>query len=271
MAATTHPRRRLPRLPRLTAAVAAALAGTLAAAVVDTSVASPAAADPPGRRIVDHRVRAGETVTGLAVRYHAWTAELVARNHLGPAATIRTGQHLEIPVVLAALSQHRAHHHRGHHRAHHRAHHRVARPRPVHRADPARAAVRRTVAGAAARHGVDPQLALAVAWQESGWQMDRRSSAGAIGAMQVLPATGAWMSLYEGRRLRLHRLGDNAAAGTRLLGVLRDATGSRRRTVAAYYQGLGALREHGLYGETRHYVADVLAIRHRLESGLPPA
>jgi len=127
------------------------------------------------------------------------------------------------------------------------------------------------VAHTATRHGVDPQLALAVGWQESGWRMDVRSSAGAIGVMQVLPATGAWMSLYEGRRLHLHRLADNATAGVRLLRVLHEETRSRRRAVGAYYQGLGAVREHGLFGETRHYVANVFAIRHRLEAGRPPA
>ena len=101
--------------------------------------------------------------------------------------------------------------------------------------------------------------------------MDVRSTAGAIGAMQVLPATGAWMSLYEGRRLRLHRLADNATAGVRLLSVLHQQTSTRRRAVGAYYQGLGAVHEHGLYRETRAYVRNVLAIRHRLEAGGPPA
>ena len=58
---------------------------------------------PSGRRIVDHRVRPGETATGLAVRFHAWTAELIARNHLGADGHIRVGQRIEIPVVVAAL------------------------------------------------------------------------------------------------------------------------------------------------------------------------
>ena len=127
------------------------------------------------------------------------------------------------------------------------------------------------VARTAARHGVDPQLALAVSWQESGWQMDRRSSAGAIGAMQVLPSTATWMSLYEGRRLHPHRLADNATAGVRLLSVLEGETSNRRRAVAAYYQGLGAVRDHGIYPVSRPYVRNVLAIKHRLEAGRPPA
>jgi transglycosylase-like protein with SLT domain/LysM domain-containing protein len=230
---------------------------------------------PPGRRILDHRVQPGETVTGLAVRYHAWTAELIAHNHLGASGGIRVGQHLEIPVVLSALPHHQsAHHHAAQHHSaqpHSAQHHSAPQHTQPAPAPPGTATVRRTVARTAVRHGVDPQLALAVSWQESGWQMGRRSDAGAIGAMQVLPGTGAWMSLYEGRRLHLHRLADNATAGVRLLRVLGDETGSRRHLVGAYYQGLGAVRSHGLYGETRHYVANVLAIKGRLEAGRPPA
>ncbi len=244
---------------------------------------------PPGRRIVGHTVRPGESATGLAVRYHAWTAELIRHNHLGSAAHLYVGQRLEIPVVLSALprtgaairtpaggaqrpaqrqTSHRAQEQAGHqtgHRTGHQKGHRAGR------ATPGRGTVRRAVADAARRAGVDPQLALAVSWQESGWQMDRRSQAGAIGAMQVLPATGEWMSLYAGRDLRLRDLADNATAGATLLRVLAGETSTTRRAVAAYYQGLGAVREHGLYGETRAYVANVKAIRRHLEAGRPPA
>jgi transglycosylase-like protein with SLT domain/LysM domain-containing protein len=246
-------------LPRL---LASGLLG--AALVLGTAPAGTAADDlPAGRRLVDHRVRPGETATGLAVRFHAWTAELIAHNHLGGDATLRVGRHLEIPVVLAALP----HRHHRHHRAGHPARH----DRSDHRSTPSRGRVRSVVARTAVRHGVDPQLALAVSWQESGWQMDRRSSAGAIGAMQVLPGTADWMSLYAGRRLHPHRLADNATAGVQLLRVLGSETASRRRAVGAYYQGLGAVRAHGLYGETRAYVANVLALHRRLEAGRPPA
>jgi hypothetical protein len=127
------------------------------------------------------------------------------------------------------------------------------------------------VARTARRHRVDPQLALAVSWQEAGWQMHHVSSANAIGAMQVLPSTARWMELYAGRRLRLRRLADNAEAGVRLLDVLGEHTRRRAHRIGAYYQGLGAVREHGLYGETRTYVANVVAIKRRLEAGRPPA
>lgn len=123
----------------------------------------------------------------------------------------------------------------------------------------------------ARRHGVDPELALAVSWQEAGWQMHHVSSAGAIGAMQVLPATGAWMSMYAGRHLRLHRTHDNVLAGVLLLGVLNHMTHTRRHQIGAYYQGIGSVQRHGLHAGTRHYVDNVLALKRRLEHGWNPA
>jgi hypothetical protein len=79
------------------------------------------------------------------------------------------------------------------------------------------------------------------------------------------------MSRYAGRRLHPRRLADNATTGVRLLSVLDSETPNQRRAVAAYCQGLGAVRSDGLYGETRAYVANVLALKRRLEAGLPPA
>ena len=131
--------------------------------------------------------------------------------------------------------------------------------------------MRQAIVRASRREGVDPQLSLAVSWQEAGWRMHHVSSAGAIGAMQVLPSTAKWMELYVGRDLKPRRLRDNVAAGVTLLDVLAAETVSRARQVGAYYQGLGAVRRHGLYDDTRAYVDNVLAIKHRLEAGRPPA
>ena len=88
-----------PTLPRL---LASGLVG--AALVLGSAPAGAASGEPSSaRRIVDHRVRPGDTATGLAVRFHAWTAELIARNDLGPDGRMRVGQRIEIPVVVAAL------------------------------------------------------------------------------------------------------------------------------------------------------------------------
>jgi soluble lytic murein transglycosylase-like protein len=248
------------------------LPGTqLAAAAVETPSAT-ATHDqlPPGRRLVSYTVRPGDTATALAVRFHAWTAELISHNHLGPAGTIYVGQRLRIPVVVAAVRKERRQ--TRHHNApagKHAGKRAGKRARWKH-ADPSRATVRRVIVRTARRHGVDPQLALAISWQEAGWQMHHVSSADAIGAMQVIPATGIWMSMYAERRLRLHDVHDNVLAGVLLLKVLDNLTTSHRQQIAAYYQGLGAVRAHGLYPDTRRYVANVRAIKRRLEHGHSP-
>lgn len=241
---------------------AAGLAGSL---VLVPVLACPASADherlPRGRTPTPYVVRPGDTATGLAVRFHAWTAELVAHNHLGPGGSLRVGQRIVVPVVTDRTDD----------RDEDRDRDRGDREPAWRHPDPSRGEVRRVVARTARRHGVDPQLALAVSWQEAGWQMHHVSSADAVGAMQVLPSTARWMEQYAGRRLHLRRLADNAEAGVLLLDVLGEHTGARRHLIGAYYQGLGAVREHGLYEETRAYVANVVAIERRLEAGRPPA
>jgi LysM repeat protein len=288
---------RLPRLlTRLTGTVGATTAGAVLLLGSPVPTAGPVAdlpdsrtadtpgedlalvaADPhrwaghPGRHVVRYRVRAGDTATGLAVRFHAWTDELLSINHLGRSAGLYVGQRIRIPVVSAAVRRHRASHAHRTHRARHahpRRHHRAARPWTND--DASRSRVRRLVTRAATHRGVDPDLALAIAWQESGWQQHRYSSAGAIGVMQVLPGTARWMSSYAGRRLNPYGLHDNITAGVLLLRVLRGETGPRK-AVGAYYQGLGAVQRHGLYPSTRAYVRDVVALRRRLLRGWDPA
>jgi LysM repeat protein len=258
-----------------TRAIPRLLAGLLATAVVGAgfAIASPAEARhgdlPPGRTLTHHTVRAGETATGLAVRYHAWTNELIRYNHLGSRGHVYVGQRLVIPQVTARL------HHKPKRSARHHHHHHSRAPKATARtwkhADPSRATVRATIIRTARAHGVDPELALAISWQESGWQMHHVSWASAIGAMQVLPSTGTWMSLYAGRPLKLTRLGDNVLAGVLLLKVLDQNTRTQRHQIAAYYQGLGAVREHGLYRDTERYVANVQLLKRGLERGWRPA
>jgi len=235
--------------------------------------ASPAAADherlPGNRDLTAYVVKPGDTATGLAVRIHAWTAELMSHNHLGSSGALRVGQRLEIPVVTSRADDSGS-------TAGTDAGPGTSKDTDKGKdggrtADPGRERVRTVITRIAKHRGVDPQLALAVSWQEAGWQMHHVSSAGAIGAMQVLPGTARWMESYADRDLRLRTLRDNATAGVLLLDVLREHTRSRRHQVGAYYQGLGAVQRHGLYDETVPYVDNVLAIKKRLERGDPPS
>lgn len=259
-----HPRPCRTRPPRRAARCAAGL--VLAVATL-SGLAAPAHADheqlPAGRTLVSYVVKSGDTASGLAVRFHAWTAEIVSHNHLDGAGGLRVGERIEIPVVRAGSAP-----------GGNKGGNKGGKGRTTQmwqHPDRDREKVRRVVAGAARNHGVDPQLALAISWQESGWQMGVVSGAHAIGAMQVLPSTARWMEHYAGRPLDLRKLGDNARAGVLLLRVLARHTHRRTHKIGAYYQGLGAVQRHGLYEETKAYVANVEAIKRRLEGGRSPS
>ena len=214
-----------------------------------------------GARIRHYRVRAGDTVSVLALRFRVPAARLAAENHLGRRMTIYTGQTLRIRGT-----------------AHRRA--AAAAPRrpgsgalaasvAYHRRllaarwTPDRATVRAIIRHTAADLGVDPALALAVAQQESGFRQDVVSRADAIGVMQVLPSTGRWLSVaVVGRPLNLLRTRDNVIAGVSLLRVLTNAA-PLGPAVAGYYQGLASVRRNGMYADTRRYVRNVLALRQR--------
>ncbi|XVX18829.1 lytic transglycosylase [Actinomycetota bacterium] len=122
---------------------------------------------------------------------------------------------------------------------------------------PSRMETKAIIEKTARRHGVDPKLALAVAYQESGWDQSQVSVANAVGAMQVIPTSGEWASNMVGQRLDLRKTQDNATAGVAILRYLTREAGSLDHAIAGYYQGLGSVRQHGLYSDTRRYVANV--------------
>ncbi|NYG58001.1 hypothetical protein BJ980_000924 [Nocardioides daedukensis] len=266
---------RPPLLGRLARLVAATSAGALMFTLSPTLTSQASAEEklPPGRDLVPYTVKAGDTATGLAVRYHAWTRELISYNDLDGNGRLRVGQRIQIPVVTAAARKSRT---SGSSATSNTRQAKPAAPRTrststAWQTRPSKAAVRNVIIRTARGHGVDPQLALAVSWQEAGWQMHHVSSANAIGAMQVLPGTGDWMEGYAGRTLDLRNVYDNVAAGVLLLKVLGQQTSSTTHQVAAYYQGLGAVRRHGIYRDSVRYVRNVKALQDRLESGWDPS
>lgn len=263
----------------LTTVLATPAGGTSPTAVTSASTSAVAASaalreDSGKRRIVRYRVRRGDTATGLAVRYHAWTAELIELNDLGPSGALVAGRTIRIPIVVdragGSTKKKSTTQRKKSTRQKSRRKKQAQACSSCRSAQPRRQQVRRVIARTARRHGVDPQLALAISWQESGWRMSPVSSAGAIGAMQVLPTTATWMSFYAGRPLRLRSLRDNATAGVLMLKVLRGMVDGRREVIAAYYQGPGAVQRHGIYPVSRPYVANVLAIKRALERGRQP-
>jgi soluble lytic murein transglycosylase-like protein len=109
----------------------------------------------------------------------------------------------------------------------------------------------------AATHGVDPRLVRAVVQVESAYQPRARSRKGALGLMQVMPATG--------RRYGAGNLFDprtNLDAGIRHLKSLLQKF-ELTLALAAYNAGEEAVRRfNGVppYRETRSYVSRILSL-----------
>jgi soluble lytic murein transglycosylase-like protein len=113
-------------------------------------------------------------------------------------------------------------------------------------------------------YGVSPDLAEAVAWQESGWQNDVVSTADARGVGQLLPGTAAFVNDLLGTDLQLSAPADNIRLQVRYLAYLLRATGNRTcEAVASYYPGFGMLERVGVLPESQAYVRSVLGLRPR--------
>jgi LysM repeat protein len=206
-----------------------------------------------GRTVIRwHTVVEGDTVDGLAARYHVTRETIARRNHLPKSLVIVLGQRLAIPQRV--------------HSAAPRVSSLIERERRylARRPQPSREEVPRLIRAIAARWHVDPRLALAISWQESGFNMRVVSPVGAVGTMQVMPYTGTYLSeVVVHRKLNLFDARDNITAGVALLSVLTHEAKDVRQAIAGYYQGLQSVRDHGMYASTKQYVANVMALRAR--------
>jgi soluble lytic murein transglycosylase-like protein len=118
---------------------------------------------------------------------------------------------------------------------------------------------------AALRHQLDPKLVLAVSYWESGWDQSRVSQTGAVGLMQVEPATAqeAGPALL-GRVVDITDPFDNADVGAAVLKEDLDAFHDTSMALAAYYQGPTSLRAHGMFPDTQQYVQGILDLAARM-------
>jgi N-acetylmuramoyl-L-alanine amidase len=217
-----------------------------------------------------HTLQPGETLEQVARRYGISVSNLAAANGVtnpdfvragtvlriptgatapaGPAPARSTGQAIVAAMPAATLASART------------------APRIVVPAD--RAVLRNAFIRFSQMAGVPSDLAMALAWQESGWQRNRVSSTQAVGVMQLMPDTVDFVSTVLLRlpaRLDPRDPVANIRMGTRFLRYLLDANGGNvDRALASYYQGLRSVREHGMLDETRQFVANVKALRGRL-------
>jgi LysM repeat protein len=195
----------------------------------------------PHPALAVHVVRAGDSLSGLARRYHTTIAKLARLNRLDPARFLLIGTKLRVPVTRQVTAQ-----------------------RVAYRTESV-ASVRGLLDRWAAHYGVSIHLVRALAWMESGYNNRLVSSVGARGIMQLLPTTFRFAeSVLIGHHVR-HDANGNVRAGVAYLAhLLRDFHGDTRLALAGWYQGERAVRAHGVYKVSRRFVADVLALEQRM-------
>jgi len=131
-------------------------------------------------------------------------------------------------------------------------------PIAVQRGTPRRS-LRNLITRISVERGVDPRLVHALVRVESAYNPRAISPRGAMGLMQIMPATA--------RRLKVRNPFDpveNVRAGVRELGrLIQRYAGDVPRALAAYNAGENAVSRYGgipPYRETRRYVAKIMSL-----------
>jgi LysM repeat protein len=179
-------------------------------------------------------VKPGDSLTLIARRSHTTLSNLAQLNKLNPRRYLIIGTKLRLPASVSVSAT-------------------------------SATAVRSSIDRWAAHFGVDPSLARALAWMESGYQNDVVSSVGAQGVMQLLPSTWKYVeNVLIGHRVE-HTADGNVLVGLALLHHLLGAFGGDERlALAAWYQGERAVRKHGVYKVSKVFVSDVEALKTRM-------
>jgi LysM repeat protein len=197
-----------------------------------------------------HVVRQGDTLSGLARKYHTTVARLARMNHLDPTHFLLIGTRLRVPHgTRAAHVQH------------------IAASQTTQTAVRTQsvASIQALLDHWAVHYGVSVHLVRALAWMESGYNNKLVSSVGARGIMQLLPTTFNFAeSVLIGHHLR-HDADGNVRAGVAYIAhLLHDFHGNEKLALAGWYQGEDAVRKHGVYKVSKTFVKDVRALQQRM-------
>jgi peptidoglycan hydrolase-like protein with peptidoglycan-binding domain len=184
-----------------------------------------------------YTVQPGDSLTGIADRFGTTIPALARLNKLDPSRVLLIGTTLSVPAAAPVRTT----------------------------LDASPSEVRGLVDTWASRYGVDPALARALAWMESGYQTNLTSDAGAWGVMQIIPSAWDYVENVLIRKPVPRTPAGNVQVGVALIRqLLTEFGGDERLAVGAWYQGARAIREHGLYPETKVFVDNVLALRTRV-------
>jgi N-acetylmuramoyl-L-alanine amidase len=209
---------------------------TMRALGVSGALAPPQRAAPQS---FTHVVKSGEHLTGIARRYGLTMKALARANKLDPNRVLVIGTKLRVPAMRPRAAARAA----------------LAAP-----ADEIKASLDRW----STHYGVDTHLVRALAWMESGYQNHVVSPAGAIGVMQVTPATWDFVEVVLLGEQVPETADGNVRVGVAFLRhLLGRFGGDERLALAGYYQGPKAVPER-ILPETEAYVSDVLALKNRV-------
>lgn len=197
-----------------------------------TPVLTPATAAP-----VSYIVRPGDTLTAIAAKHRTTVPALASANNLESVNLVVEGAKLRLPIGVESGQAAQ---------------------------QLSRSTVRAHIDRWAAHYGIPVSLARALAWQESGFQTNVTSSAGAWGPMQVIPDTWTFVeTVLLGRTVPKTSEGGVEVGMALLNHLLKRFDGDQRLALAAWYQGEQAVRERGFFDETKVFVANVLALAGR--------
>lgn len=186
-------------------------------------------------------VKAGDSLTSIARSAGTSSTALARLNHVDPARVLLIGKHLRVPAPAVA----------------------AAKPRAV--AVAGASSVRASLDRWAAYYGIDPSLAHALAWMESGYNNSVVSSVGAQGVMQLLPTTWDYVETVLVGHAIPHDADGNVHAGLAYLHHLLSVfNGDEHLALAAWYQGESSVRQQGPLNVTVTFVTDVLALKQRM-------
>jgi soluble lytic murein transglycosylase-like protein len=209
-------------------------------AVSGQAATSAGAAKAAGETYV---VRRGDTLSSIAARYGTTSGAIARANKISNPNLVVIGRKLSIPAGGSTSPA-------------------SGLPAKL-QAHPERLVLRPTFERWAAHYGVPLDLLEAVSWVESGWQRTVVSRTGAVGIGQLQPATVDHVRLLIGiNTLDPYNADDNIRMSARFLRFLLDRTGAdSSMALAAYYQGLRSVTTGPILGETKQYIATVLAFR----------
>ena len=128
-----------------------------------------------------------------------------------------------------------------------------------------RKAYQHTIRTYARRYGVDEALIHSVVKQESCFNEKALSRVGAIGLMQLMPATASYLKVKDPWNPE-----QNIKGGVKYLSkMLKRFKGNKRFALAAYNAGPGKVIKYGgipPYKETRNYVKKIMADYSRIKN-----